>query len=595
MPVDNRKHPRAGARDTAPDPIRRVLQRFRGAFIAVAFFGVMANLLLLTMPFYMLNLFSRVMTSRSVETLVMLTIAAVGGLVLYAIVDSVRSRVLVRIGSALDQGLAGDLLGGTLHRAARGGVGASAQQLRDLSELRSFVGGPSVTALFDAPFVPIFLWVIYLMHPALASVALAGSIILLVLAFANERLTRGPTAEASSASGRMYGLAEGLVRNADAVESMGMRGSVVRDWQRVQSQTSVLTVRAAERSTTMTAIAKLVRFLIQIALFAVGAFYFLEGTLAPGAMIAAGMLVGQALRPVEMSIQTWRGLVSARTAYARLKETMGQTDAPVERLALPAPKGRLTLERIIAMAPASERVLLKGVAFDLQPGEFLGVIGPSGAGKTTLARSILGLMPLASGTVRIDGADIRQWEPDALGRYLGYLPQDVQLLHGTVAENIARMTPGAPPEDVVAAAQMAGVHELILRLPKGYDTDIGETGVRLSAGQRQHIGLARAFYGSPVLVVLDEPNANLDSAGEQALLKTLATAHRSGTTLIVVSHRPTILEGADKILMLREGSVELFGPRAEVFARLGRGGSTQAQAPEQGRLPYPQAPAALRR
>jgi ABC-type protease/lipase transport system fused ATPase/permease subunit len=270
---------------------------------------------------------------------------------------------------------------------------------------------------------------------------------------------------------------------------------------------------------------------------------------------------------------------------------MLQAEATVEKLALPAPKGRLTLERLVALPPGSERPILKGVSFDLQPGEFLGVIGPSGAGKTTLARAILGLMPLSSGTVRLDGADIRQWESDLLGPFLGYLPQDVQLLHGTVADNIARMTRGAAPDTVVAAAQLAGCHELILRLPQGYDTDLSEGGVRLSAGQRQHIGLARALYGGPTLVVLDEPNANLDGSGEQALMRALAAARKAGSTLVVISHRPGILEGADKILVLRDGTVEMFGPRAEVFARLGRGGAQ----PEAGRLPYPQVSAVLGR
>ncbi len=573
------------------DRLRQVLGRFRGAFIAVIVFGVVANVLMLTLPFYMLNLFTRVMTSRSVETLVMLTIAAVAGLGLFAVVDAVRLRLLARIGIALDHGVSGYILNASLRNVAAGTGGSTTQNLRDLSEVRTFLSSPAIVAIFDAPFLPAYIWIIYLFHPVMGHLALAGSVVLFGVALLNERMTRGPMKEATSAAAKTYQMADGYLRSADAVQSMGMRPWVVQAWQESHTRDLAAVGRASSLATSMSSLAKFLRFMLQVAIYATGAYLFLEQSMTPGAMIAAGILVGRALQPVEMAIGSWRNLVSARGAYGRLKEFLAKNARPASGTELPAPQGRLSVEKLVVAAPGGgERLILRGVGFELEAGDMLGIIGPSGAGKTTLARSIVGLLSPKAGTVRLDGAELSQWNPDLLGRYVGYLPQDVQLLAGTVAQNIARMIQGAPSEAVIAAAKLAGVHEMILRLPQGYDTELGDGGLGLSAGQRQHIGLARALYGNPALLVLDEPNSNMDGTSEQALLQALAAVDAAGTTVIVVSHRLNILGGADKLLVLRDGTVEMFGPRTEVLARLSRG--TQAGAPQvtaqQPRLPYPQ-------
>ncbi len=493
--MENREA-KAGASEPSRDRLRQVLGRFRGAFIAVIIFGVVANILMLTLPFYMLNLFTRVMTSRSVETLFMLTIAAVAGLALYAVVDTVRMRLLSRIGVALDHGISGYILNASVRNVAAGNGGSTTQNLRDLSEVRTFLGSPAIVALFDAPFLPAYIWIIYLFHPVMGHLALGGAVILFGVALLNERLTRAPMKEASAAAAKTYQMADGYLRSADAVESMGMRPWVVQTWQETHARDLAATGRATNLATSLSSVAKFLRFMLQVAMYATGAYLFLEQKMTPGAMIAAGILVGRALQPVEMAIGSWRNMVSARAAYDRLKEFLAKNAPTGETLELPAPQGRIAVEKLAVAAPGGgDRLLLKGVSFELPSGELLGIIGPSGAGKTTLARAMVGLLSPRAGTVRLDGAELNQWNPDLLGRYVGYLPQDVQLLAGTVAQNIGRMIQGAPSEAVVAAAKLAGVHEMILRLPKGYETELGDGGLGLSAGQRQHIGPAAGAGG----------------------------------------------------------------------------------------------------
>ena len=562
---------------SSADKLRALFFQFRGAFIMVGVFGIVINLLLLTVPLYMLNIFSRVFSSRSTETLLMLTIVAVGLLVLQAALDLIRSRLLVRVGAHLDAKLSGQVLTATV-RAASGTTRRATQGLRDVNELRGFLTGPGIFALFDAPFAPLYVIVIYLLHPALGLIALAGCIVLFGIGYLNELLTRRPMAAYSQASMNAYAQADSFVRNADAIESMGMMPAVLRRWRLSNANTLQALVHASERAGIFSSLAKFVRLSLQISLFGVGAYCFILNEILPGTIIAASILMSRALAPVETSIMTWKGLISVRAAHQRLNTILHNVDVSNDYMKLPAPDGHLSLERIIVVAPGTDHVILKGITLDLVAGECLGVIGLSGAGKTTLAKTICGVLTPRSGVVRIDGADIATRDPDDLGPHLGYLPQDVQLFAGTVSENIARLGIDASPDKVLAAARLAGAHDFILRLEDGYDTLIGDGGMVLSAGQRQHIGFARALFGNPRVVVLDEPSSNMDSVSEHALIGTLARAHALGMTLVVITHRPNILVNANRLLVLHEGAIQMLGPAAEVLARMTEPGAPPANA-----------------
>jgi PrtD family type I secretion system ABC transporter len=442
--------------------------------------------------------------------------------------------------------------------------------LRDAAELRNFLTGTGIFNLFDAPFVPFYVLVIYLMHPMLGHLALFGSLLLFAIAVVNELITRKPVKSALADNHRTQQRVDEFVRNADAIEAMGMMPAVIEQW-RMQNNTSLMSLnKGADTASYMQGLAKFVRFLIQVLLYGVGAYLFLQEELMTGAIIASSILMGRALAPVEAAISTWKNMVGAKNAFDRLKEILApeRLEPYRNRMSLPTPEGRLQLERVVVMAPGTDRMTLKGVGFAIEPGDFLGVVGPSGAGKSTLAKLIVGILRPKSGSARLDGVDLASWHPDELGQHVGYLPQDVQLFNGTVRENIARLSRNNDPEAVIDAAKKVGMHETILQLPNGYDTNIGDGGAMLSAGQRQHLGLARALYGNPRLLILDEPNSNLDSVSEEALLKTLEAAKKEGITIVVITHRPSILQSADKMLMLRNGMVEMFGTRAQIMQKI---------------------------
>ena len=549
----------------------QLIGRYRRAILAAAVFSFFFNILVLTLPFYMLSVFTRVLMSKSLETLVLLSVAAFVALVIQAILDFIRSGVLIRVGVALDATLTGKVLESIIRNAAGSSV-RNSRRLADAAELRNFLSGPNILSLFDAPFTPFYVVVIYLLHPVLGSLALAGALLLFAIAVVNELLTRGPVKKGMESSFKAQGRVEEYVRNADAVEAMGMLPSVMSHWRSESKESMDYQARAVDYASATRSLAKFVRLLLQIGLFGTGAYLYLQNQIMPGVIIAASILMGRALSPVEAAITSWKGLVRAKAAYGRLQEVLSPKGVRSfeGQMSLPAPEGRLQLERILykVPVPGGDKMILKGVSFQLQPGEFLGVIGPSGAGKSTLAKVVVGILAPQNGVARLDGADLSSWNPDELGRHIGYLPQDVQMFSGSVGENIARLTPEPDSQAVLDAAQMAGVHDTILKLPKGYDTDVGAAGVFLSAGQRQHIALARAFYGKPQLLVLDEPNSNLDAMSEDALLRALARAKSEGVTILVVTHRPSILTSADKLLMLRDGAIELFGKREDVMARL---------------------------
>ncbi|MCU0934695.1 MAG: type I secretion system permease/ATPase [Gammaproteobacteria bacterium] len=566
-------------------PIAAVLQTFRGAFAAVVLFSVFVNLLQLTLPLYMMNLFTYVFTSLSSETLVMLTVVAVGALALQSTLEALRGRVLARVGASLDARLGRDVLA-ALVRSSAGTASRSAQAMRDVHEVRAALAGPEVYKLVDIPLTPFFLLVLYLLHPVLGLLALFGALILLGLALLNELITRPPLEAANSEGLKSLGRVEDYVRNADAIEAMGMMPAVIKRWEHGNSRKLAQMTRAGDRGNLLGTIARFTRIMLQVGIMAAGAYLYLQHELMTGAMIAAALLMSRAVAPFESAIVTWKTVVGARAAYRRLSDLMRVAAERSVGMSLPAPRGQVSVEKISAVAPGTSRVTLKGVSFELAPGEMLGVIGPSGAGKSTLGKVLVGVARPAGGVARLDGADVYQWNADELGRFIGYLPQDVQLFGGTVAENIARLDPQPPAEAVVAAARRAGVHDLILRLPKGYETPVGEGGQALSAGQRQHIALARALYGTPRLVVLDEPNSNLDASSEEALVQAMAQARGAGVTLVVITHRPSLLEGADRLLVLRDGAVDTFGPREEVMARFRRGAT--APRPSLPQPPYPQ-------
>ncbi len=550
-------------------PAERALGVCRGAFVALLLFSFAVNTLMLTVPIYMLQLFDRVITSKSVETLVMLTIAALGAFLILGALEVVRSRLLQRVGVKLDRALSGDAFKASVAHAVGGG-GHSIQALRDLQTLRNFLSGHGVLALFDAPWTPLFIFIILMLHPILGGLALLGAVALFGFALINEAVTRRPMEDATAASLVAARKAEATVRNADVVEGMGMLGGLMGRWSANNTESLVQQTEASARAGYVASAVRVVRLWMQILIFAVGAYLVITGEITSGAMVASALLMARALAPIERSIGTWRAFIGARTAYRRLNELFraAATSRGVA-MRVPPPEGRLSAERVVFVPPQGDRPTLKGVSFELEAGQSLAVVGPTAAGKSTLAKLIVGSWKPTAGAVRLDGADVYTWERDDFGRHVGYLPQDVELFAGTVRDNIARFSE-ASPEAIVTAAQMAGLHDLILHLPNGYETEIGEGGEVLSGGLRQRIALARALLGPPRLLVLDEPNASLDTAGEKALLAALDQAKEQGITAVVVAHRPSIVEKMDRMLVLRDGFVESFGLPAEVMEKAAR-------------------------
>jgi PrtD family type I secretion system ABC transporter len=547
-------------------PLRRALADGRSVFAAVGLFSFFINGLMLTVPLYMLQVYDRVLVSRSEHTLLMLTIVAAGLLLVLGVLELLRSRVLVRIGAQLDGRLTAPLL--TAMLAERLGVGrGQGQPIRDLDALRVFLTGPGLLSFFDAPWSPFFILVIFVLHPLLGFIALGGGLVLFGLAILSELLTREPLRESSRVSISADAFAESSLRNAEVIQGMGMLPGLLRRWQKRHETALSLQALASDRAGGVTATAKFIRQALQIAILGAGAYLAIRQIITPGVMIVASIIMARALAPIEMAINSWRGFISARSAYGRLTALFDQTDTPQETLALPRPDGALAVESLVATPPGGRKPVIKGISFSLDVGEMLAVIGPSAAGKSTLARLMVGIWAPTAGHVRLDTADISRWDHDRLGPYIGYLPQDIELFNGTVSENIARFNE-PEPESVVAAAQRSGVHAMILRLPDGYDTQVGEAGCVLSGGQRQQIALARAFYGDPSFIVLDEPNSNMDGEGEKSLRATLENLKDSTRTVVVITHRPSIIQAADKVLVLNEGQVQHFGATAEVMQRL---------------------------
>ncbi|WLG98075.1 type I secretion system permease/ATPase [Pseudomonas sp. FP198] len=540
----------------------------KGSFLSVAFFSFFVNLLMLVPSFYMLQVYDRAVASASLSTLLMLTLimlllmSTMGGL------EWVRSRIMVRISTRLDTLLGQRLFDASFRQALNtSGMDATAQPLSDLNALRQFLTGNGLFAFFDTPWIPIYLAVMFIFHPWYGWMGLLSAVLLGALAFVNEKLTQVPLQDANREQMAATAFTNKSLRNAEVVESMGMLASLREHWSRRVHTVLSLQSLASDRATTVAAISRTFRQIVQSLVLGLGAYLTINHEITPGLMIAGSILLGRALAPIDQLIGVWKNFLGARSQYARLHELLARHAADPERMSLPAPEGAVRVEGLSVGSPGSRKPIIRGLDFNVAPGEAVGIIGPSGAGKSTLARALLGIWPSLTGTVRLDGADISQWRREELGAYIGYLPQDIELFEGTISQNISRFGP-MNAAAVVAAARMAGVHEMVLQLPDGYDTLIGANGGGLSGGQRQRVGLARALYGEPRLVVLDEPNSNLDDAGEKMLAEALRKLRQSRATVFVITHRSGVLAQVDKLLVLNHGERSLFGPRDSVMARL---------------------------
>ncbi len=546
--------------------LRAAFDRCRSNLVMTGVFSFFINLLMLSGPLYMMQVYDRVLTSRSVSTLMALSVL-VGVLLLFmGMLELIRSRLLVRVGTRIDAQLGGRVFGAIVQERLWRADGGNAQPLNDLKSVREFLSGQGPFALFDAPWVPIYLGVIFLLHPLLFLVSVSGALVLFVIALLNEALTRRPLAAASHQFFEGATIAEAGRRSAEAVQAMGMLPGLRRRWLERHGYALWYQRVASDRAGTLTAASKTIRLILQSAILGVGAALAIEQIISPGAMIAASIIMGRALAPVDQAIGNWRGFIGARAAARRLRALLDEVPAPPSRMGLPAARGHLAVQNLIAGPPGAARAIVSGIAFELSAGSALGVIGPSASGKSTLARLLTGVWQPQIGSVRLDGAALEQWDNEALGRQIGYLPQDVELFTGTVGENISRFADDPDPEAIVAAARSAGAHDMILGLPDGYNTQIGDGGGRLSGGQRQRLGLARALYGDPVLVVLDEPNANLDAEGDLALTEAIQGIKARGGIAIVMTHRPSAIQAVDWLLILQGGRQRAFGPKTDVLA-----------------------------
>lgn len=547
--------------------LRVAFREIRGYFIAAAFFSLLANLMMLTMPLYMLQVYDRVLSTGHRATLLMLTLIACGALIVAGLLDVARNVLLSRIGHWIEERVAPDIIGEGVQARLHGLMGG-AQLLRDLSTVRGFVGGQGLGTFFDAPWTPVFLALLYVLHPWLGVVGVATAVVMLALAIITEVRTRAPLTAASRAHIRAVDYADSTIRNAEVVRAMGMREALTGRWHRFQADARSAGEAASERLVGLMAVSKTMRLFAQIGILGLGALLVLRQELTAGGMIAGSIILARGLAPVEQAMGAWRSFTNARLARERINDRLEHFADEEARTRLPEPKGELAVEHVGFRPPRVARPVLEDVCFDIAPGEALAVIGPSAAGKSSLCRLLIGIHAPSEGKIRLDGAELGNWDPKDLGRHLGYLPQDVELFGGTVRDNIARMREDAADEDVIAAAQLAHAHDMILRLPEGYETQIGDGGARLSGGQRQRIGLARALFGNPKLIVLDEPNANLDQSGESALAAAIGELKRRRATIVIVGHRPSTLHEVDKVMVLQHGRVAALGPREQVLGQL---------------------------
>jgi PrtD family type I secretion system ABC transporter len=548
--------------------ISAVIRASRGAFLSTGVFSCIVNILMLTGPLFMLQVYDRVLGSGSIPTLVALIAIVIALYAYYGFLEFLRARILVRIGRRVEETLRARTFDVMAEHALRKTPGIGGQPVSDLATIRQFLSGQGPFAFLDMPWVPIYILVIFLMHWMLGVAAICAAIVIFVLALWSERATRGPMAEANAAMMKSTVMTEESRRNTEALHSLGMRGAIRQKWADMQQIALDQQTVANDVGGSMSAASRVLRLMVQSGMLALGAYLVILHEITPGSMIAASIIMGRALAPVEQAVASWQQFLGFRKAMERLSRVLASVPAIASRMKLPTPRGKLEVENLIIQMPGAEKPVLQGISFSVEPGQGIGVIGPTGAGKSTLARALVGVMPITRGTVRLDGATSDQRDVDELGRLIGYLPQDVQLFDGTAAQNIARFESDASSEKIVEAAKLANVHDLIMRLPKGYDTPLGENGARLSAGQRQRVALARCLYGDPVLFVLDEPNSNLDAEGEAALDHAIRVSMQRGAAVVVIAHRPSALASIQQIMVLSDGKMAALGPRDEIMRKV---------------------------
>lgn len=540
----------------------------KSAFIWAAVFSMVINILQLVPTIYMLQLYDRVVPTGNHSTLLMLTLIMLLLFLTLGALEWVRSQILVRVSSRLET-----LLNERLFQVAykqslySGGQRASSQALDDLTSLRQFMTGNGLFAFFDVPWIPIYIALMFVFHPSYGWAAIGVAIILIIVAIVQEKSTAKLLVEANGLANAGRNLVNKNLRNAEVIESMGMLQAIQKRWLEGSRQILVLQATASSRAGLISGLSKVIRLSSQSLILALGAYLVIENEITGGLMIAGSILLGRALAPIDMMIGSWKGFIGARDQYHRLNEMLNQIPVDANKMSLPAPEGAFQFEAAVVVPPGAKVPVLKGISLNISQGDVVGVIGPSGSGKSTFARALLGIWPASNGKIRLDGADVFDWKRHELGSYIGYLPQDIELFEGSISENIARFGE-INSEKIVTAAKMADVHTLILRLPQGYDTHIGANGGNLSGGQRQRIGLARALYGDPVIVVLDEPNSNLDEQGELALSNVIKILKQKAVTVIVITHRSNVLANVDKLLILNDGQISAYGPKDQVIAHL---------------------------
>ena len=549
--------------------VAQVLASFKKSFRTIGVFSAVINMLMLMPAIYMLQLYDSVLTSRNETTLLMLTLIMLGAYVFMGALEYVRTFVLIRVGAQLDTKLNKRVYTAAFEQNLKQNDSNAGQSLRDLTSIRQFMTGNALFAFFDAPWFPIYIFVIFMFHPWLGIFALCGTTVLIILAYINEKISREPLDEANSMAMVSTNMATNNLRNAEVIEAMGMLPNLQARWYKLHSKFLNLQAEASEKSGVVNAISKSTTVALQSLMLGLGALLVLDDQISPGMMIAGSILLGRAIAPVQLLISVWKQFGGARSAYERLTKLLEINPAREAGMALPKPKGIIAVENVTAAPPGSKVPVIKALNFSIAAGEALGVIGPSGSGKSTLARLLVGVWPAASGKVRLDGSDVYLWNKDELGSHVGYLPQDIELFSGTVSENIARFGK-IEAEKVILAAKRAGVHEMILNMPEGYDTPLGDGGAGLSGGQKQRLGLARAMYNDPSVIVLDEPNSNLDDVGEQALLAALTDLRQRGKTIVLITHRTSIISATNKLLLLHDGTAKMFGPTDQVFAELNK-------------------------
>lgn len=562
--------------------------RFRATFIATIIFSFFVNLLMFVGPLYMLQIYDRVLSSRNENTLYAISLIAVGLLVSYGLLEFTRSKLLVRAGLQFDDVLANPVFSRVVkQQTALPGSGAQIA-LTDIDRVREFMTGQGILAFFDAPWVPLFLVLCFAFHPWLGLVATIGAVVIFTLALANEFATRSALQEAGKAGQGANHFITTTMQNAEVIRAMGMERQLSKRWIASHDEMLGHQATASGRAGIIMAMSKFIRMSLQVAILGTGAYLAMYQQISPGIMIAGSIVMGRALAPVEQAVGQWKQFVAARQAHKRLTSLFAQIPDEEERIALPTPKGDLLVEQLFATAPGTRDTILKNINFALPRGEVLAIIGPSGSGKSTLVRHLVGAATPTSGAVRLDGTEMVHWDPEQLGRYMGYLPQDVKLFRGSVTENIARFHDDPADADVIKAANLAGAHDMIQKLTGGYETDVGDGGNSLSGGQRQRVGLARAVYKDPSVIVLDEPNSNLDNIGEKALALCIQELKKMGKTVVLVTHKTNLLALTDKTLMIMNGTVEKFGPTREIFqsqqpagatAPAAAGGAKEAEAP----------------